>query len=916
MARPKSRSQDHGGIQEFHQQLAEYKMYELRLIYKYFRDDLICIVESLSTQRLLTELRSRTRLKAENYATMKEDLGVTKYSKRLVQDIFEEGREAVIGFWQSLYALHKDHPHPNLTGILKELIHTGHTLVQQILLDKYGHQLSPELKESQKEHKQHLLKKTQNLVENKPPGSTQEVQHFYISERFVKLIVVSTDHFRQRSQNELVETGEKHERYLKKPRDELKHLYFNRLFHWCHEAQCVPCSVMVSGVPGIGKTTLMQKFVYDWVTGKLYQRFAFVFFFKFRELNRLDKVSLETMILQQYPYLQRQLGNILGDPAKLLFIFDGLDESTRQMDFSSNKVCSNSKQVEDPIMIVGCLLKQSLLKGCSVLMTSRPTNLATINTDVFQRITEIMGFFLWERQTYFENFFKNKIISEKAFHYVQENETLYTFCYIPSYCWIICTVLASYYKVQPTNTDQLVLILPKTVTQLFVTFIANILSNHSLDKNGARELMTSIGWMAEHGVMNHFIVFDERDLGSFKVDSASQLLSSFMMESDQPPNVTFTFLHLTLQEFFAALVHYLDYCPEKLQKSLAKSQSFKDCRGEVFVRFLCGLSDVSTKAVLKPYLGQFSSQSSEQVIKWLQSRLPELDHLNSNTWDKRKALNLLTYFFESKNKALGLEIPGSKRKLDFTGFHLSPLDCTVLSFILESCRKTEELNLSRCLIANEGLERLAPNLHTVVDLRLCNNDLTDSSCPLLASAVKSNKFLRTLDLSGNQLEGPHFCDLVTTLSSPTCRIEELKLCNAGLTDKSTSSLSLLISENNFLKKLDLSDNKVEGPHFSELMRALSSTDCSIEDMHVKCNILQEMDVYHLATNIRHNQSLRKLDLSGNKLVGSYFNDLITALSCPTCKIEELMIYFNTFSEKERKSLKDLEGRRPGLKIFV
>ncbi|CAI9580149.1 unnamed protein product [Staurois parvus] len=270
------------------------------------------------------------------------------------------------------------------------------------------------------------------------------------------------------------------------------------------------------------------------------------------------------------------------------------------------------------------LVGQSLLKGCSVLITSRPTRLASVDTGVFQRIVEIMGFLHADRLTFFKNFFGNEELSERAFHYVQENDTLYTFCYIPSYCWIICTVLSMFFRAQPTNSDQLMTSLPKTVTQLFVTFVSNILANHSQNKDGShtsQELLTSIGWMAEHGVMNHMIVFDERHLDSFSVRNDKHLFSSFMIESGQPPDVDYTFLHLTLQEFFAALVHFINYDADKLQETLDDAESYKDGHAEIFLRFLCGLSDFTTRSMLKSHVRELSMQAARHVITWIQKKI-------------------------------------------------------------------------------------------------------------------------------------------------------------------------------------------------------------------------------------------------------------------------------------------------------
>ncbi|XP_071970785.1 NACHT, LRR and PYD domains-containing protein 3-like [Engystomops pustulosus] len=604
---------DDAETRKFYQKLCHYPPHVLRMTYGFFQEDLFHIVENWRNQSLLHELISRNIPDLEKYKDLEHDRKILAWD--FLQDIFCRGAEAVITLWVSLHALRKDHGSPVLDAVLEELGHRGDDLPGEILLDEEGHNLPLDLREIQNQHKKHLYEKTENLIENKPPRCNQEEESFPFCTRYVTLIIVSTHHFRERSENELIATGARHEEYVKKKHHELQRISPNKMFRWCHRSRLVPHMVLVSGVPGVGKTTLMQKIVYDWVKGDLYQRFSFVFFFKFRELNRWDKVSLETLILHHYPYLWQQLGNILQDPEKLLFIFDGLDESNQTMDFTSRHLCSDPKQPERCGHIVVSLVRKSLLNGCSVLMTSRPTRLASIDCRDFQRMVEISGFFTEERKIYFDNFFRDPELAEKAFTYVRQNDTLYTFCYLPSYCWIICTVLSRSF--QTTSSDQQVSLLPRTVTQLFAIFVANILSNHSLEKSGAQKLLQSIGWMAEHGVMNHTIIFDDRDLESFHVDNKSKLLSSFLMESEEP--VSYSFLHLTVQEFFSAFVHYADYSPEKLQESLEEAKSYPDGRGEMFLRFLCGLSDATTRSLLTGYLDTPAVQASRDVITWLKN---------------------------------------------------------------------------------------------------------------------------------------------------------------------------------------------------------------------------------------------------------------------------------------------------------
>ncbi|XP_072284301.1 NACHT, LRR and PYD domains-containing protein 3-like [Pyxicephalus adspersus] len=871
-------------VGRFHHQLSAYQDSSLRMIFEYYRDDLIYILGNLDRHTILRELYARRVLSKKFFQTcLNRKQDPSFFSRILLSEIQNIGREAVIGLWECLYALKKGHP--NLLAVLDEISKKGEGLVEQILLDEYGNTLAQELQEIQEKHKQYLKDRTEILAEHKPPGTTLEPQRFLINERYVNLVVVSTDQFRKRPQNELLQSGVKHEKCLKETQTGLEYISPNRLFRWSHQSQCVPHAVMVSGVPGIGKTTLIQKFVYDWVTGKLYQRFAFVFFFRFRDFKRLGEVSLEEMILQQHPYLESQIGNILQDPGRLMFSFDGLDESIHQIDFKSNKL-SNTRQRADFREIVASLVRQSLLKGCSVLITSRPTRLASVDTGVFQRIAEIMGFLYEDRLIFFKNFFGNEKMSEKAFHYVQENDTLYTFCYIPSYCWIVCTVLSMCFKAQPTNTDQLMESLPKTVTQLFVTFVSNILTNHNQntgDSHTARELLTSIGWMAEYGVMNHLIIFDERYLNSFSVGNDKHLFSCFIMESGQPSNMDYTFLHLTLQEFFAALAHFIDYNADRLQKTLHAAESYNDGRVEILLRFLCGLSDSSTRFLLKSHVGELSIQAARDVITWIQHKITE-----EQRSDKRNLLNAFYYLYESRNKALVSQCIASNN-VDFSHISLSPLDCSVLSLILQSCNKSE-VNLSFCHIQNEGLKNLIPASHSMKRLSLSGNNLTDRSCPHLASGIRNNQTLRTLDLSVNNLGGPQFRDLMEALT--TSRIEELHLDNNQLTDSPCPDLASGIRNNQTLRTLNLSWNNLGGPHFRDLMEALTTSQ--IEEIHLAGNNLTDSSCPHLASGIRNNQTLRILNLSDNNLQGPHFRDLMEALT--TSQIELLHLAGNNLTD--------------------
>ncbi|XP_039599021.1 NACHT, LRR and PYD domains-containing protein 3-like isoform X2 [Polypterus senegalus] len=207
--------------------------------------------------------------------------------------------------------------------------------------------------------------------------------------------------------------------------------------------------IVVSGIAGIGKTTMIQKIMYDWARGTQYQRFAFVFLFKFRELNLLDnepQMSLTALIEWHYKHLTHdKLIEILQKPESLLFILDGLEEYKHKLDFTHSQLCSDP-DVEVPVhILVTSLVSQTLLKGCSVLITSRPTALEAMDMKIVDQFVEILGFFLDQRLMYCKNFFVDTALAAEAFQYVKKNTILYSMCFIPSYCWMICSVLKRHF---------------------------------------------------------------------------------------------------------------------------------------------------------------------------------------------------------------------------------------------------------------------------------------------------------------------------------------------------------------------------------------------------------------------------------------------------------------------------------------
>ncbi|XP_039598549.1 NACHT, LRR and PYD domains-containing protein 3-like [Polypterus senegalus] len=433
-------------------------------------------------------------------------------------------------------------------------------------------------------------------------------------------------------QHELEKMGRQHAELIKVwTKEKCERIWTEQLFRRSPRSETDPHIVVVSGVAGIGKTTMVQKIMFDWARGTQYQRFAFVFLFKFRELNLLDtetepQMSLTRLIVRHYKYLNdSKLREILQKPESLLFIFDGLDEYKHKLDFTQQRLCSNIDDYFPVHSLVTSLVRRTLLKGCTVLITTRPTALETLDMERVDRFAEILGFFPEQRLMYFKKFFGDADQGSEAFQYVEENEILYTMCFNPSYCWIICSVLKSHFMTPEEERGAA----PKTVTLLFVMFLHNILTNHRREAKNQQEILVKLGKMAYYGVVNRTLVFyDKFEMSTFGLQpvQSSTFLSGFLKEILQRESTlehtTYTFYHLTLQEFMAACSFYLDPSGG-IEELLEKLDSCKDGRFEILTRFLAGLARDSVFKTLGGVMGEFKMKTAKQILEWVKKKAEE-----------------------------------------------------------------------------------------------------------------------------------------------------------------------------------------------------------------------------------------------------------------------------------------------------
>ncbi|XP_051777930.1 NACHT, LRR and PYD domains-containing protein 3-like isoform X18 [Erpetoichthys calabaricus] len=855
--------------------------------------DITSILQNLATKNILTNDEAK-RFKAKEKSEGRAGV------ESVISDIMKMDSVVLVSLWEALAEELARFPSPNLTRILKEVTEGGPDLLMNIQASLQPTPIDDGIKGFHKTHGGGVSESTRTLEDQTSPGD-RHTRAVGFETRYTELMVIG-QYRRTYSErhHELEKMGRTHAELIEeRTKEKCERIWTEQLFRRSPGSETDPHIVVVSGVAGIGKTTMVQKIMFDWARGTQYQRFSFVFLFKFRELNLLDtetepQMPLTRLIERHYKHLNDpKLREILQKPESLLFIFDGLDEYKHKLDFTPRKLPSDPVESFPVHILVSNLVRRTLMKGCTVLITTRPTALEALDMERVDRFAEILGFFPEQRLMYFKKFFGDADQGSEAFQYVEENAILYTMCFNPSYCSIICSVLKSHFMTPEEERGAA----PRTVTELFVMFLHNILTNHKREAKDQREILVKLGKMAYYGVVNRTLVFyDKFEMSTFGLRPvlSSSFLSGFLKEILQRESTlehtTYTFYHLTLQEFMAACSFYLSPSGG-IEELLEKLDSCEDARFEILTRFLAGLARYSVFKTLGGILGEFERKTAKRILEWVKKKAK----LAIRGRDKSEALRVCQWLYETQNKKLIRDAIGKDLKMDFSQMTLSPLDCAVLSSVISCCGELEELNLSKTRLTSECIRRLAPGLICCRHVNLWSCRLTSRCCSALSSALFApHSRLTELDLSwNNNMEDSGVDQLCEGLRSENCKLVKLKLWSCGLTSRCCSALSsALSSPHSRLTEMKLSGNNMEDSGVDQLCEGLRSENCKLEKLSLSHCGLTSRCCSALSSALSSSHSrLTELNLcknsNNNNMEDSGVDQLCEGLRSEKCKLEKL-----------------------------
>ncbi|XP_051560908.1 NACHT, LRR and PYD domains-containing protein 3-like isoform X2 [Myxocyprinus asiaticus] len=680
--------------------------------------------------------------------------------------------------------------------------------------------------------------------------------------------------------------------------------------------------VLTKGVAGIGKTVSVHKLILDWAEGKANQDIDCMFLLPFREMNVLkdDEISLDEFLQEFYPEMEELDKTKLYKECKIAFIFDGLDESRLPLDFKSRMSSVNKRSSVDDLFTN--LVKGKLLPKALVWVTSRPAAANQIPPEYVGLFTEVRGFTDKQKEEYFRKRIKDETQASKIISHIKTSRSLYIMCHIPVFCWITATVLQNI--LIENNTENI----DTTLTEMYIHFLIIQMNmknqkydekvernyNKLLDSN--KTMIVKLAKLAFEQLKKENIVFYEEDLKECGIDVSEDseftgmIAEIFKKEAGLHEMKIFCFVHLSVQEFLAALHVFLCYLnknmeelqfffeePEEnitlhdlLQKAVDKAMMSLRGHLDLFLRFLLGISLESSQKLLK---GLFThTEDTKKSITTMTEYLKK----EIQTWEllDEASVNHFYCLLELKDQSVLKEIQGYLSSDAHRGRKLSSSMCSVLSHILLTSEQVlDELNLKTFITCSTvGYMRLMPAVRCCRKAILDNCVLTRTCIENVALALQSSKsLLRELDLSNNDLQDSGVKLITDALKSTNCKLEILRLVICNLTGQCCESLaSALQSSNSLLKELDLSHNDLQDSGVKLLSDGLKSANCTLEILRLSmCNLTGQC-CENLSSALQSSKSLlRELDLSNNDLQDSGVKLISDALKSTNCTVEILRL---------------------------
>ncbi|XP_008072067.1 NACHT, LRR and PYD domains-containing protein 12 isoform X2 [Carlito syrichta] len=713
-----------------------------------------------------------------------------------------------------------------------------------------------------------------------------------LSHRYTQLVLVKGHSSPMRAQQKLLDMGQGPGRTAG---PQASPIQMETLFEPDEERPEPPHTVVLQGAAGIGKTMLAHKLMLDWADGKLFRgRFDYLFYINCRELNQsAAERSVRDLISGCWPEPGAPITEPLQAPGRLLFIVDGFDELKPSFHDPQGPCCLCWEERRPTELLLGSLIRKRLLPELSLLITTRPTALDKLHRLLeHPRHVEVLGFSEAERREYFHKFFEDAERAGHAFSLVKHNEPLLAMCFVPMVCWVVCTCLK-----QQLEGGGLLRQTSGTTTAVYTLYLLSLMRpkpgtpppRPPLNQRGLCSL-------AADGLWGQKMLFDEEDLRRHGLDGAdvSAFLNMNIFQKDIHCKKYYSFIHLSFQEFFAAVYYVLDGGGESgsgPDPSVARLLADYGFSGRSFlaltVRFLFGFLNEETSTCLEKGLcWKVSPHLREELLACIQSKAR-----SEGATLQQGALELLGCLYETQEEGFVRQAL-SHFQVVVVSDVASQMEHMVASYCVKNCKSILVLHLYGASYSedekDEGRGTSGPQTLPGPPLEE-RNILLDTYSKHLAAALCTNPNLIELALYRNALGSRGVKLLCQGLEHPNCKLQNLRLKRCRVSSLACRDLAAALMANRNLLRMDLSGNSLGLTGMRLLAEGLRHPKCGLQMIQLRKCQLETGACQEIASVLSTSRHLVELDLTGNALEDTGLRLLCQGLRHPVCRLRTLWL---------------------------
>ncbi len=579
--------------------------------------------------------------------------------------------------------------------------------------------------------------------------------------------------------------------------------------------------VLVEGRPGSGKTTLVHKVVRDWAVKEGTLKGAkLVFLVPLRLLQVVGSDKILSDLLD-FIYCDSEMSSRVATECKktlgkgLCIVLDGLDEYRRRDATDS---------------IVYELTHKNSLPEAMIMVASRPVASSRLtDSDILTKRIEVIGFNYDQIFHFISNYpfemstSTDSIVSEIRSHFDLHPNLLHM-CYLPVHAAMICYLFQDFKGNFPTTesevyfefTKSLILrTLRRTGQEVFIRSFDDVPGNEKINFKKLCKLAYEMTIKSEQ-VVNQSemssacpteITDDSFFLGFVNIERASNRCGLHKI---------YSFLHLTLQEYLAAV--YIASLPCTGQRKLFKKCAFLAELAQVWLFYFGVVKNTQTAVtealtiLIKSLVHKVKSDTFLYQCAF-ESQLKSVCDEVLNTVLKTSKFNLF-YMSVSPMDFVAMEYVFSKSLPVLQTFSIKycmfDMQCAskFVSFVSSKCDMSciKEVTICECDLESQCIHKLICSLnhHCICEISLSECGLVSSSYLILGNLLKDSKSLQSLDISGNNNIG---CDGMEALVEGFRINKTIKTLTVSPSEFSNdpSILKILLC-NNKLKYLSLCEH--------------------------------------------------------------------------------------------------------------